>query len=91
MTNPEHASILAFISYCKDDEKETFSHSDLTALNFSTRRPVSEIRSALESAGLTLEVRPPVRKVRGFTTSSNDRWFGPGADKTHGGSGFDNF
>ena len=34
-----------------------------------------------------MSVREPLRRVRGFRTSSNDRWFGPGSDKMHGGSG----
>jgi hypothetical protein len=88
---PEFGSVEAFVQLCADDDRETFTHEDLTALNYRLRTPVSQVRSALESFGLRLEVRAPARRTRGFTTSSNDRWFGPGADKTHGGSGFSNF
>ncbi len=38
--------------------------------------------------GATIGERPTIRRVRGFTSSSNDRWFGPGADRCHGGAGF---
>jgi hypothetical protein len=85
---PEFASIEAFVQFCMDDDKETFSHEDLTALNFRLRTPVASIRQALESFGLALETRLALKRTRGFTTSSNDRWFGPGSSRTHGGSGF---
>ena len=41
--------------------------------------------SALQGMGFALVKRGIPRKVRGFTSSSNDRWFGPGSEPTHGG------
>jgi len=88
---PEFASVEAFVQLCCDDDRATFTHEDLVALNYRLRTPVSAIRDSLEAYGLTLEGRAVGRRVRGFTTSSNDRWFGPGSCPTHGGSGFSNF
>lgn len=43
----------------------------------------------VKNAGLTVGPREVPKAVRGFTTSSNDRYFGPGACKSHGGSGWE--
>lgn len=87
---PEFASIDTFALYLLDDERMEFTHEDLAALNYRLRRPVAWIRSELEAIGFTLQFREPGRRIRGFQTSSNDRYYGPGSDKTHGGSGFTN-
>lgn len=85
---PEYKSVEAFILFVEEDDRADFSHQDLEYLNFRTHIPIHIIRRQLETAGLTLKVREPERRVRGFQTSSNDRWFGPGSEATHGGSGF---
>lgn len=89
MSLPEHVSIPAFIQYLRDDERTTFTAEDLSSLNESLHLTFAKIRAALEAEGFSLVPRKktPMR-VRGFSTSSNDRWYGPGSDKTHGGSGF---
>jgi hypothetical protein len=88
---PEFRSVEAFVQLCCDDDRAEFTHEDLAALNYRLRTTVATVRRALEAYGLSLAVREVPRPVRGFTTSSNDRWFGPGSDRTHGGSGFSNF
>lgn len=85
---PEFSTIAAFVQYLRDDERTTFSAQDLQTLNFALQKPLDEIRAVLEEEGFTLLPQTTVKHVRGFTTSSNDRWYGPGSDKTHGGSGF---
>lgn len=87
---PEYKSVEAFVEFVIDDERSEFDWEDLQYLNYRTRQTVQAIRAELESYGLKMQVREPERQVRGFTTSSNDRWFGPGSCPTHGGSGFDN-
>ncbi len=89
-SDPEFASIAAFATWCVNDERRIYTHEELQFLCFRLRATVPVVRSLLSSLGLTLGVREIPKRTRGFTTSSNDRWFGPGADKTHGGSGFDN-
>jgi len=88
-TDPEIQTIGDFVQYLLDDELETFNASDLNALNKSLRRPVREIRTELESWGLTLASRGKSRRIRGVNTNSNDRFYGPGSDPMHGGSGWE--
>lgn len=85
----EYESIEAFVQECLDDERETFTHEDLAELAYRLRRSRSVIRKALEGCKLRLVTRTPERRVRGFTTSSHDRWYGPGAARTYGGSGWE--
>ena len=90
MNAPEFDSVIAFITFLQDDERKTYTSLDLTTLVSQSKRNLCDVRKELDSLGFTLETRVPAKRVRGFTTSSNDRWYGPGSDKTHGGSGFDN-
>ena len=41
-----------------------------------------------KAAGLDIGSRALPKSVRGFTTSSHDRHYGPGSCKSHGGSGW---
>ncbi len=84
---PEYESIESFVEYVLDDEVEEYTHNDLTALNRRLNIPTHVIRDQLDDYGLTLVRRAPEKKTRGFNTSSNDRWYGPGSCKTHGGAG----
>lgn len=84
---PEYRSVEAFVAFCKEE----YSHEDLQALGYRLRLRVADIRAALSLCGLSLANRPVSKHIRGFTTSSNDRWYGPGSSPCHGGSGFSNF
>jgi len=88
-SEPEYATVEDFVQFKMDEEEPEFSFVDLQALNMSLQRPVSSIRAELEGYGMKLSTRSPEKRTRGFTTSSNDRWFGPGSLKTHGGAGID--
>ena len=85
--DPEYLSVEAFVEFCMDDERETFTHVELGDLAYATRTSRCVVRQSLEGYGLTLEQRRPEKRVRGFGTSSHDRWYGPGSSKSHGGSG----
>lgn len=87
--DPEHASIEAFVQYCLDDERTTFTTADVMAINANARRRLGDIRRELESYGLTMVVRGVPRPVRGVTTSSHDRWSGPGSCPTCACSGWE--
>lgn len=87
--DPEFESIETFVEFCIDDERSEFSHEDLQALCFRTQSSSCKVRAELESFGLVLAKRQPERRVRGVRTSSHDRYYGPGACKTHGGSGWE--
>ena len=87
MPLPEYASFDAFVQYLRDDERTSFTVSDLEKLNRSLNVPLQQIRACLEEEGFMLQLRQIPKQVRGFTSSSHDRWFGPGSEKTHGGKG----
>ena len=89
MVDNEHRSVAALAEYLVDDERTTFTHEDLSLVNEATGLRIQEIRAELEGYGLTLAARAVPKRVRGFTTSSNDRWFGPGSCPTHGGATYD--
>ena len=87
--DPEHESIEAFVEYMMDDERETFTHADVNQLAVATQTSNHKVRAALEDFGLRLALRENARRIRGFTTNSNDRYYGPGSEKMHGGSGWE--
>jgi hypothetical protein len=83
----EHSSIESFVEWCMADDVTAFTFEDVCEIAVQARMSRNVVIRELQGYGLTYEGRPAVRAVRGFTTSSNDRWFGPGSSKTHGGSG----
>jgi hypothetical protein len=87
--DPEHESVDAFVQFCLDDERTTFTHADLAKINNATRMRISDIRKELEDYGLTIVSRDIQRSTRGFTTSSHDRWSGPGSCPTFACSGWE--
>lgn len=86
---PEYKTVEAFVQFCMDDDRETFTHVELRALAMNTQQSGSKIRPMLEGYGLKLAIREPEKHVRGFGTNSHDRWHGPGSSATHGGSGWE--
>ena len=87
-SDPEYDSVEEFAEYLIDDEQTTFTIEDIRCLNFRHQLRIQVIRAALEDWGLTYIPCPlRVPKVRGFTTNSNDRFYGPGSSRMHGGSG----
>lgn len=86
---PEHESIEAFATFLVDDDRDTFSFDEATELATALELAVPTAIRQLKAYGLSMVERPVARRVRGFTTSSHDRWFGPGSSRTHGGSGYE--
>lgn len=86
---PEYESVETFVEECLDDERDHFTTADMQALNTATRMRLQDIRKALEGYGLRFVPREPEKRVRGVTTGSNDRFYGPGSDKMYGGSGWE--
>jgi hypothetical protein len=87
---PELASIDAFAEYLVEDDRVTFTFHEAEelaeALKLSCPTPV--IRG-LREYGLIMEERPVTKRVRGFTSSNHDRYYGPGSSSSHGGSGWE--
>jgi hypothetical protein len=88
-TPPEFESIESFVEYKMEDDQATFTHVELTTLGFHLRRSFHALRVELEGYGLSLERRLHVKSVRGVSSNGNDRYYGPGAEKMHGGSGWE--
>lgn len=94
VNTPEYLTMETFIDYKMSDmdspdDVPSFSHIDAAALAHNLEAPVAAIIKTLKDYGMTMKAREPAKRVRGFTTSSNDRWFGPGSLATHGGAGID--
>jgi hypothetical protein len=87
---PELTSVVAFGEYMLDNDRTEFTFEEATelseALGFSIATPVVR---ALREIGFTMRERACEKRVRGFHANSHDRWTGPGACKTHGGSGWE--
>lgn len=86
-TDAEFASVEDFAEYLLDDDRCSFSHTELMALVTRTGQPAGQIRQALEGFGFEAILREREKKIRGFNTNSHDRWFGPGSSPTHGTHG----
>lgn len=84
---PEHENVEAFAEFLLAEERTsfTFAEADLIArgLKIATYKVIEE----LKAFGFQYEGRNEPKRVRGYTTSSLDRWYGPGSSKSHGGSG----
>lgn len=87
---PELESVESFGEFLLDDDRVEFTFEEAEALaealGFSTAASV--IRS-LKSYGFAMVPRQPERRVRGFHANNHDRWYGPGACRTYGGSGWE--
>lgn len=84
---PELQSIEAFAEYLLEDERDSFMLADCQALGAKLHISNSKIRDALEGYGFRYIGPEHGKTMRGFTTGSNDRWYGPGSSRTHGGGG----
>lgn len=89
MSEPEYESVEAFVDLLLSDERASFTHEEVSALAFSLQRSNHGLVVELKSWGLFLEERIPEKRVRGFQSNSHDRWYGPGASRMHGGSGWE--
>ena len=86
--SPEYASIESFVEFLWDDEREEYTHEELLALCRSLRSSPHKLKAQLAVWELKLAERAAERRVRGFQSNSHDRWYGPGASRTFGGSGW---
>lgn len=84
--DPEYGSVLEFVEYLLDDDRDQFTYQDLQALHYRLNRPLRGIKAELISWGLTLAERPFERAHRGFTANCHNRWAG---NPCASGSGWD--
>lgn len=87
---PEMESVEAFGEYLLDNDRTAFTFDEAEALSGALGLSVATpVIRALKAYGFEQEAREPEKRVRGFLTSSHDRFYGPGAAKMHGGSGWE--
>ena len=85
---PELKSVEAFGDFLLADDRTEFTFDEACTLaeTLGQSVPVYVIRG-LKALGFTMKPREVYKHIRGFTTNSNDRFFGPGSSPSHGGSG----
>ena len=88
--NPELQSVEAFGEYLLADDRTSFTFEEActVAESLGLSIPTPVIRG-LKDYGFQMVERPTEKKVRGFRSNSHDRWSGPGACKSYGGSGWE--
>lgn len=87
--DPEFASVEAFGEFLLDNDRTEFSFEEAELLAKELGVPVGSAIQALKEYGLSMSFRQEPKRVRGFLTSSHDRWYGPGSSPMHGGSGWE--
>lgn len=90
MGAPELASVDAFAEHLVEDDRTTFTYDEAVLLSEALGLScASTTIRGLRAYGLVMEERHSEKRVRGYTTSSHDRYFGPGSSSCHGGSGWE--
>ena len=87
---PELASVEAFGEFLLAEDRTDFTFDEAVDLAAALGQsvPTLVIRD-LKTFGFKMTPRPTEKRVRGYTTSSQDRYFGPGSSKSYGGSGYE--
>ena len=81
--NPEYETVEDFIQFLQDDERTSFTKSDIYHLQDATSKDTKEIYHALEDAGFTFIPPRPFDKSRGYKSDDHldsGLSFGPSAD-----------
>jgi hypothetical protein len=89
MSAPEHASVEAYADYLMSDERESFGYVEADELARSLQVATYVVITGLQGYGLAYEGRASEKRVRGFNSNDHDRWYGPGAMRSYGGSGWE--
>lgn len=87
LVNKAKEAVKLFVEFKKGNDEASFSFDEAEKEAENIGIHVSTIITLAKEAGLSYSGRDNVKKVRGYTTGSNDRWYGPGSSKTYGGSG----
>jgi len=80
-------SIADFAEELLEEDRTSFTFEEADAVAVFNGVLTAVVIRELKAYGFAYEGRPNVCVVRGFTSNSNDRWFGPGSSPCHGGSG----
>jgi len=86
----DFVSVEEFGTFLLDEGRNSFTFEEAEGLAATLGQSVATlVIRELKSYGFTMVAREVPRRIRGFQTSSNDRWFGLGSCKTSGGSGWE--
>jgi len=80
-------SIEEFGEYLLDDDRTEFTFQEAEEVAGEVGLHVTAVVRSLKSYGFSMQTREVEKPVRGYRTSSHDRYYGPGSSKMHGGSG----
>jgi hypothetical protein len=83
-TLPEYASVEEFVTFCMDDERNTYTSEELRCVSHNMRRTTEKVRAELTSYGLTLKGTPKEKVTRGILSNSHNLYQG---NPMSGGSG----
>ena len=77
---PEYASIEAFLQFCEEDEKNTFTGREAQLVAAACRCSQSEVTQRLLAAGLRQKTFGNQSNVRGISSNPHgtNRWTGEG-------------
>lgn len=84
---PEHESVETFAEFLVAEERVSFSFAEADIVARGMKVATYVVIEGLKGYGIAYEGRNEPKRVRGFTSNPHDRWYGPGACKSHGGSG----
>lgn len=84
---PEHESVDAFAEFLVAEDRDSFSFIEAEVVAQGLKVATYVVIHGLKDYGFIYEGRTSEKRVRGFRSNSHDRWYGPGACKSHGGSG----
>ena len=84
---PEYESVEAFAEFLMADDRESFTYMEADLIGRGLKVATYVVIDGLKEYGFGYEGRASEKRVRGYRTSSLDRWYGPGSMKSHGGSG----
>jgi hypothetical protein len=84
---PELENVEAFAEFLMAEDRVSFSFVEADSIAQGLKVATYMVINGLKSYGFGYEGRASEKRVRGYTTSSHDRYWGPGAMKSHGGSG----
>jgi len=81
--------VVMFANEKLDNDSLSFSFAEAEKLAEEAEIHVSTVIIRCKAIGLDYAGRDVPKRVRGFQTSSNDRFYGPGSSPMHGGSGWE--
>lgn len=77
---PEYSSVEAFLQFCTDDEKNTFTAKEAQLIAAACRCSQSEVTKRLKAAGLNQKTFGNQNNIRGISSNPHgtSRWTGEG-------------